>query len=293
MKRLFVTLACLYASLATAGIESCWPCHVLDDRGMFLRCIEECTKDGVKEPKKENEVMFDVGVKRDGSLEIVVRPGGVAEKAGLKTGDIITHIDGMALTTYDNWSKAIADIRPGQRVLVKVDRAGEKKVIPVTPRAMTEVDRIRRALAKRGWGVAYSNDFVHKRSQEEIYYADFIQKLHLGIAKGDDGLYLNVLGEETYKAGKRPDWKPERVGCRLRIDDNAPLTVNAEFEQGLLYLEKLSPKLTNQLVRGQRLAISIDLGRYGEYAATWDLDGIAMALKLLLNHSTPQAQTAP
>lgn len=89
---------------------------------------------------------LDLPVDR-GVLVARVHPDSVAESAGLRGGDrtvnvqgapytvggdIITRLDGSPLADMDDLSAAISVRRPGDRVVLKVIRSGEERVISVT-----------------------------------------------------------------------------------------------------------------------------------------------------------------
>lgn len=66
---------------------------------------------------------------------VVVRrlvSGGPAETAGIKAGDVITSINGVALTERDSLRDALDGVVPGDTVTVVVDRDGASKTISVT-----------------------------------------------------------------------------------------------------------------------------------------------------------------
>ena len=52
---------------------------------------------------------------KNGVLVQEITPGGPAEKAGLKAGDIITQIDGRSIKDGDDLVNEIASRRPGSR----------------------------------------------------------------------------------------------------------------------------------------------------------------------------------
>lgn len=54
-----------------------------------------------------------------------VQPGGAAEKAGIKPGDVIVEFDGTAITYFDELRASIMRRAPGERVKVKVLRGEE------------------------------------------------------------------------------------------------------------------------------------------------------------------------
>ncbi|ANP54595.1 S1-C subfamily serine protease [Streptomyces griseochromogenes] len=63
---------------------------------------------------------------------VSIRSGGAADKAGLRPGDVITKLDGTAVTTTTELSEALAADRPGQRLKVAFQREGDEKSAEVT-----------------------------------------------------------------------------------------------------------------------------------------------------------------
>ncbi|MDQ2836496.1 MAG: trypsin-like peptidase domain-containing protein [Actinomycetota bacterium] len=61
-----------------------------------------------------------------------VTAGGVADKAGLKTGDVVTQIDDQRVTTSDALIAAVRSHAPGDQVKVSYDRGGKSNVATVT-----------------------------------------------------------------------------------------------------------------------------------------------------------------
>ncbi len=61
----------------------------------------------------------------------------VAEKAGLKEGDIITEFDGKAINDTDELAKAAREAREKSAVTVKINRGGKTQTIELkTPRKL-------------------------------------------------------------------------------------------------------------------------------------------------------------
>ncbi|PKL06536.1 MAG: RIP metalloprotease RseP [Spirochaetae bacterium HGW-Spirochaetae-9] len=56
-----------------------------------------------------------------------------ADKAGLRTGDIITAIDGEKIRDYSDLQEAIG-LNPGKNLLLSIERDGARLALPVTPR---------------------------------------------------------------------------------------------------------------------------------------------------------------
>ncbi len=69
---------------------------------------------------------------KNGVLVQKVKPGGPAEKAGLKSGDIITTIDGRAIKDGDDLVNEIASRRPGSTIRLGYLRDGKQADTTVT-----------------------------------------------------------------------------------------------------------------------------------------------------------------
>ena len=82
---------------------------------------------------------FGIAVATDGffstTLESVkvtsVRPGSASEKAGLKVGDIVVEMDGTPVKGASGpaHKRALAAVKPGEHVVLKVERAGKGLVV--------------------------------------------------------------------------------------------------------------------------------------------------------------------
>lgn len=60
-----------------------------------------------------------------------VEPGSPADRAGIREGDRITHIDGRAITTPEAGAQ-FGGVQPGQRVTFRIQRDGETRDVAVT-----------------------------------------------------------------------------------------------------------------------------------------------------------------
>ncbi|CUW27968.1 MULTISPECIES: S1C family serine protease [Streptomyces] len=67
-----------------------------------------------------------------GVAVVTVSPGGAADKAGLRPGDIITALGDQPITTITSLAEALAADRPGQRTSVTYQRNGTEKTVEVT-----------------------------------------------------------------------------------------------------------------------------------------------------------------
>ncbi|MEU6365534.1 trypsin-like peptidase domain-containing protein [Streptomyces sp. NPDC046931] len=67
-----------------------------------------------------------------GVAVVDVRPGGAADKAGLKTGDVIVGLGDRQITTVTSLAEALAGDRPGQRTTVTYTRDGVRRTAGIT-----------------------------------------------------------------------------------------------------------------------------------------------------------------
>jgi serine protease Do len=67
-----------------------------------------------------------------GALVASVEPGGPADKAGLKTGDVILAMDGKAVERSNELPPRVANVKPGTKTTFDVWRDGKKQQIAVT-----------------------------------------------------------------------------------------------------------------------------------------------------------------
>jgi S1-C subfamily serine protease len=67
-----------------------------------------------------------------GVAVVSVKSGGAADKAGLRTGDIITRLGDRSISTLTSLAVALAGDRPGQKTTVTYQRDGHEKKATVT-----------------------------------------------------------------------------------------------------------------------------------------------------------------
>lgn len=69
---------------------------------------------------------------RAGAFVFTVTPGGAADRAGIKPGDIITMLNDTVVTSSDDLKSALSDYRAGDTVTMQIYRDGENLEISVT-----------------------------------------------------------------------------------------------------------------------------------------------------------------
>jgi serine protease Do len=90
---------------------------------------------GISDVTPENSKFFDVK-KAEGALVTQVEANSPASKAGLKTGDVITEIDGQAVTDSGELQVHVGQKQPGTMVELEVMREGKSMKVPVTLESM-------------------------------------------------------------------------------------------------------------------------------------------------------------
>ncbi len=91
-------------------------------------------------------VQIDNGGDSRGARVLRVSPGGPAEEAGLRDGDIIVSVDGKSVAGSDHAGRAVVEqmrhVKPEQKVKVRVVRAGKNKDFVVVTRPMMFENRV-------------------------------------------------------------------------------------------------------------------------------------------------------
>ncbi len=76
------------------------------------------------------ELAKSFGLKEEkGALVSDVVPGGPAEKAGIKRGDVIIEFNGKVVRDYHELPRMVASVPPGEKVTFKISREGKEETI--------------------------------------------------------------------------------------------------------------------------------------------------------------------
>jgi serine protease Do len=77
---------------------------------------------------EEGRVLLGVAGRAENGQCLIsqVFPGMAAEKAGVKTGDVILAVDNREITTFDELARMVYFKEPGDRIRLTVDRGGER-----------------------------------------------------------------------------------------------------------------------------------------------------------------------
>src|SRR5262245_41118545 len=80
-----------------------------------------------------SDMAASLGLKdMNGVLVNSVQPGGSAEKAGLKQGDVITKLNGVAVTDSNSFRNHVASTQPGTSITLTVLRNGHEQEFTAT-----------------------------------------------------------------------------------------------------------------------------------------------------------------
>jgi len=90
---------------------------------------------GISDVTPENSKFFDLK-KAEGALVTEVEPNSPGAKAGLKTGDVITQLDGQPVSDAGDLQVHVGQKRPGTTINLEVMRRGKSMNLPVTLQAM-------------------------------------------------------------------------------------------------------------------------------------------------------------
>jgi S1-C subfamily serine protease len=90
-----------------------------------------------KEKPKPSMIGVQIATGSDESTIVIrlVINNGPAEKAGLKSGDILKRINGIKADKLSTTVQAIRSLTPGKKVKFLIERDGKEKTIEVTPMA--------------------------------------------------------------------------------------------------------------------------------------------------------------
>src|SRR6266568_2392806 len=111
---------------------------------------------GIVDVTPENSKFFDVK-KAEGALVTQVEPNSPGAKAGLKTGDVITELDGQTVNDAGELQVQVGQKRPGTTINLAVVREGKNIKVPVTLEAMgarnSEDESAKSEHGKPRWGL--------------------------------------------------------------------------------------------------------------------------------------------
>jgi regulator of sigma E protease len=111
-----------------------------------------------------------VGAPNTPSIAAAVLPGSAAERAGIQLGDRIVALNGRGIGNFDDIANYTL-IRPGEHVVIEVERAGRREALSATLDTAVEKDRFGQTYRIGRLGIANP-----QRAYEKVSAADLIPK---------------------------------------------------------------------------------------------------------------------
>ena len=173
---------------------------------------------------------------------------GAAEEAGLKTGDIITKLDGRVITSSSDLQERVYRLRPGDKVKLTYKRDGKERDVTVTLKEDTSATE--RETEK---------DNETKRSAAEIY-----NKLGAGFVPANDakkkelGITSGVVVTQVHQGGLFDYFNVQR-GLVITQINGKPVNNADDIESALADSKRGIVRITGVPQRGSRVELNIPI----------------------------------
>jgi serine protease Do len=163
--------------------------HGRVDRGFLGVNIQDLTPELAKEFKSNTS---------HGALVAEVTPNSPADKAGLKSGDLIVKFNGAAVDDSRHLKLAVGETAPGSSVPVEVMRDGASKTLTVTLNSLPSDNKV----ANAGSNAENTQDALHGVAVGDI---DNNMRSELQLPAHLKGAVITELSEDSaaYEAGLR------------------------------------------------------------------------------------------
>jgi len=149
---------------------------------------------GISDITPENSKFFQLS-KASGAVVTQVEPNSPGAKGGLKTGDVITGLDGKAIADSGELQVEVGQKQPGTTIHLEVMREGKSVSVPVTLGAMGSRDQVAEAggsqHGKGRWGIGLADLSPDLRDQLQApsdVHGAVVEQVQPGSAADNAGL---------------------------------------------------------------------------------------------------------
>lgn len=161
----------------SVGIGFAIPAEVAAPIVEQLRSGEEIERGflGVSIQPVDDDLAASLGLpKNQGEFVQLVQPDAAADKAGIKAGDIVTKVNGKAVTPEQTLSYLVANIKPGVSIPIELVREGKKRTVNATVGKRPSAEEMRNQQM-------FSQDDEQEMSEEGQAESPIIEKLGLQV----------------------------------------------------------------------------------------------------------------
>ena len=187
--------------------------------GVFMKELDPATAEALGVPS-------DAGV-----LVADVIDGSPAAKAGVKSGDVVTALDGKAVTDSRQLSRLVERLEIGETVPLNVLRDGGRRTLDLVAGNLSDApaDRVTARQARPGSGRGGTLNGSVELSDFGLTLTPLTDdwRDRLGVADGVSGAVVTGVGGAARTAGLRPGLIVTRIG-RTELTDADTLTDAAE-----------------------------------------------------------------
>ncbi len=164
--------------------------------------------------------------KAEGALIAGVEPGGPADKAGLKPGDVVLAYNGEAIDDANKLPRLVAATKPGAAAALRVWRNGKAEEVKFTADALQSETRTAKAPAEKAGkpnslGLVVSELPAPQRRALGIDYGVVVEAVQAGRTPLRPGDVIVGVGRESFKSVE----EFERMIAERKPGDSVPLLV--------------------------------------------------------------------
>jgi S1-C subfamily serine protease len=154
------------------------------------------------EEKREIEKEIGTSLKEgEGVYTLSVPEGGAAAIAGLKKGDLITKINGVAVTSGAELQEQVARFKPGDKITVNYRRAGKDNIANITLKnkaGNTDIVKNSSAIEKLGGELVNLDKKI--AAANEVTGGVLVKKVGTGLlskSRMEDGFVITAINGKT------------------------------------------------------------------------------------------------